>query len=157
MRAGDAERDETARALRDACAEGRLEVDELDQRLAAAYAATTLDELRSLTADLPAAARAAPPVGAKLWWPGVTVFHVERPLRARPQDAYDDAMRTIVPRMALGGFRLVADVPARRLAFRGGEREVTVLFHPARHGGTVLAAFGEAPRRVRRAFATLRD
>ena len=157
VRAGDADRDETARILRDACAEGRLEVDELDARLAAAYAAATIDELGALTSDLPVRTESPPAAGAKLWWPGVAGFHVERPLRAGREDVYEDAMRTIVPRMALSGFRLVADVPARQLTFFGGGRVVTVLFHPARHGGTILAAFGDAPRRVRRAFATLSD
>ena len=34
---------------------------------------------------------------------------------------------------------------------------VGVLLHPAADGGTVLAAFGEASRKVRKAFATLQD
>jgi hypothetical protein len=56
-------------------------------------------------------------------------------------------VRVVVPRMAMAGFDLHADVPPRRLDFRtsGGWR-VGVLLHPAADGGTVVAAFGRAPQ-----------
>ena len=53
IRASDAERERVATLLRDHAAEGRLEVDELDERLRRAYAARTRSELDVLTADLP--------------------------------------------------------------------------------------------------------
>jgi hypothetical protein len=53
-RASDAEREGTVARLREAAAEGRLSVEELDTRIDAAYAATTRAELEPLTADLPA-------------------------------------------------------------------------------------------------------
>lgn len=56
FRASDAERDRAAEILRTGYAEGRLSRAELDERLAAAYAATTRADLRDLTCDLPAAA-----------------------------------------------------------------------------------------------------
>ena len=52
-RASDAEREATVARLREAAAEGRLTVDELDERIDAAYAASTRAELEPLTADLP--------------------------------------------------------------------------------------------------------
>ena len=55
-RASDAEREATVTRLREAAAEGRLTVEELAERIDAAYAASTLDELEPLTADLPAVA-----------------------------------------------------------------------------------------------------
>jgi hypothetical protein len=55
VRASDAERDEAAEALRAAFAEGRLARAELDERLAAAYAAKTRADLLGLTGDLPGA------------------------------------------------------------------------------------------------------
>jgi DUF1707 SHOCT-like domain/Cell wall-active antibiotics response LiaF, C-terminal len=55
-RASDAEREATVTRLREAAAEGRLTVEELTERIDAAYAASTLDELEPLTADLPAVA-----------------------------------------------------------------------------------------------------
>jgi hypothetical protein len=55
-RASDAEREATVARLREAAGEGRLTVEELAERIDAAYAASTLDELEPLTADLPAVA-----------------------------------------------------------------------------------------------------
>jgi hypothetical protein len=53
MRASDADRDRVAGALREHCALGRLDMDELDKRLDATYAARTLGELQEVTKDLP--------------------------------------------------------------------------------------------------------
>ncbi|KOG73368.1 DUF1707 SHOCT-like domain-containing protein, partial [Streptomyces varsoviensis] len=61
MRASDTERDRVAEALREALAEGRLDMDEFDQRLGAAYKARTHGELDVLVRDLPAPSRAAEP------------------------------------------------------------------------------------------------
>jgi DUF1707 SHOCT-like domain len=54
VRASDAERERTADQLRHAAGEGRLTVDELDERLGAAYAARTRGELERLVADVAA-------------------------------------------------------------------------------------------------------
>jgi Domain of unknown function (DUF1707)/Cell wall-active antibiotics response 4TMS YvqF len=59
-RASDAEREAVVARLRDAAAEGRLTVEELAERIDAAYGATTRGELEPLTADLPAPAEPAP-------------------------------------------------------------------------------------------------
>lgn len=53
MRAADADREATAERLRNAVADGRLGLDELDERLAATYAAKTHAELDAVTSDLP--------------------------------------------------------------------------------------------------------
>ena len=62
LRVGDADRDAVAEVLREAHAEGRLSVTELQERLDAAYGAKTYGELAPVTADLPtpAAPRAVP-------------------------------------------------------------------------------------------------
>ena len=52
----NADREHIAARLQRASAEGRLDLDELDQRLKAAYAARTFAELEPLTSDLPATA-----------------------------------------------------------------------------------------------------
>ncbi|MET9110002.1 DUF1707 SHOCT-like domain-containing protein [Streptomyces zhihengii] len=54
MRASDTERERVAERLRDAVAEGRLDMEEFEQRLDAAYRARTHGELTPLVADLPA-------------------------------------------------------------------------------------------------------
>jgi hypothetical protein len=53
VRASDRERERSASRLRDHAGEGRLDVDELAERLDRAYAARTRAELDALTADLP--------------------------------------------------------------------------------------------------------
>jgi hypothetical protein len=53
-RASDADRDAVAGLLNEAFAEGRLTADEHDQRLSAAYAARSWQQLHQITADLPA-------------------------------------------------------------------------------------------------------
>ncbi|MEU5715604.1 DUF1707 domain-containing protein [Streptomyces sp. NPDC020403] len=62
MRASDAERERVAETLRDAVAEGRLEMDEFEQRLDAAYRARTHGELEPLVSDLPVPGSAVAPV-----------------------------------------------------------------------------------------------
>ncbi|MFI5492285.1 DUF1707 domain-containing protein [Actinoplanes sp. NPDC051859] len=59
LRTSDAEREQVAEILRAAMAEGRLSLDEGEQRLGAGYAATYRDELAPLTADLPEGGRQA--------------------------------------------------------------------------------------------------
>ncbi len=59
LRTSDQEREQIAEILRAAMTEGRLTLEEGEQRLAAAYAATYRDELRPLTADLPDGGRRA--------------------------------------------------------------------------------------------------
>jgi hypothetical protein len=62
LRASDAERERTVARLRVAGGEGRLTLDELAQRVEAAYGARTDAQLAELVADLPAApGTAAPP------------------------------------------------------------------------------------------------
>jgi hypothetical protein len=55
MRASDQDRESAVELLRQAYIEGRLSREELDERAAAVYSATTRGDLRDLTADLPPA------------------------------------------------------------------------------------------------------
>jgi hypothetical protein len=66
-RASDTERERVAERLREACLEGRLAPDELDERLAVAFAARTRGELTPLLADLPSPVAERPelPAGAR--------------------------------------------------------------------------------------------
>lgn len=59
MRASDAERERVAEILREAVAEGRLEMEEFEQRLDTAYKARTHGELEPLVRDLPAVGSAS--------------------------------------------------------------------------------------------------
>jgi len=68
LRISDADRHRVAELLREAAGEGRLDLEELDERLEATYVAKTYADLVPLTADLPLGAQSqqplAPSVGA---------------------------------------------------------------------------------------------
>jgi hypothetical protein len=63
VRCSDADRERIAERLRTAAADGRLRMDELDDRLGGVYAARYLHELDALVADLPGAGRPLPAAG----------------------------------------------------------------------------------------------
>ncbi len=60
LRVGDAEREATIAALRDAVGDGRVTLDEFADRAGATYAATTVADLRAVVADLGRPDRPAP-------------------------------------------------------------------------------------------------
>ncbi|WP_419995316.1 DUF1707 SHOCT-like domain-containing protein [Streptomyces boninensis] len=75
LRASDADRDRVAGILRDALAEGRLGMEEFEERLEDTYKARTYAELEPITRDLPVksaghAPAAAPEPAAPGVWPG---------------------------------------------------------------------------------------
>ncbi len=55
LRASDADREAAVARLRTAAADGRLDTDELENRVSSAYAARTHGDLAAVTTDLPAA------------------------------------------------------------------------------------------------------
>jgi len=62
LRISDQERHQVAEVLRQAAGEGRIDLDELDERLEATFAARTYADLVPITADLPAVGTEAMPV-----------------------------------------------------------------------------------------------
>jgi hypothetical protein len=60
QRISDAERHQVAEILRQAAGDGRIDLDELDERLEATYAARTYADLVPITHDLPVAGSARP-------------------------------------------------------------------------------------------------
>ena len=76
VRVGDADRDAVAAQLREHYADGRLTLEELNERLDQAFAAKTKADLNTVMRDLPQAARptAGMPYGGSAWqgpaWPG---------------------------------------------------------------------------------------
>ena len=66
MRASDSEREETVARLHQALAEGRLDLAEIEERVATAYAVRHRDELPALLADLPQSGP-VPGVAAPEW------------------------------------------------------------------------------------------
>lgn len=64
LRASDADRERVAEVLREAAGDGRLTMDELDERLDAVYTAKTYAELEPITHDLPDGVAGNAPVPA---------------------------------------------------------------------------------------------
>jgi hypothetical protein len=65
LRASDADRERVADVLRQAAGDGRLTMEELDERLDAVYAAKTYAELEPITKDLPLSGTAHVPAPAR--------------------------------------------------------------------------------------------
>ena len=74
LRASDGDRERTVDGLRAHAAEGRLTVDELEERVQRALAARTLGELSGLTRDLPEQAPPAPDRPGRSSRPEVRAF-----------------------------------------------------------------------------------
>src|ERR1700730_10439412 len=71
IRASDRERESVVDVLRDAFTDGRLTLEEFEERTSAAYAARTWGDLRELTGDLPV----EPVLGADLRHSGPPSAH----------------------------------------------------------------------------------
>ena len=69
LRISDQDRHQVAEVLREAAGEGRIDLEELDQRLDATYAARTYADLVPITLDLPAAPAAQPAQPPRCWQP----------------------------------------------------------------------------------------
>ncbi len=121
LRASDAARERTARSLRDHLAAGRLTLDEFSTRVELAYQAVTVDELRTLTVDLPEASTdpEAPERAARRpFWPGNLPFLTRIWTHASAKDVRAEAMRSVVPRLIAEGYQLETNDPALLVAAR---------------------------------------
>jgi hypothetical protein len=165
-RASDSDRSAIQAQLRAHCLAGRLSVDELEQRVAAAMRAETISELQGLVADLP---EVSPPRGAQagasmsLGLPGVRPFirQVVAPTgAARTRQA---ALDTLAPALARMRFELL-EQSASGLVFervsRNGwfsvKRErVAIGLQELDADQTLMVIHGRATRAVRKQFAAL--
>jgi hypothetical protein len=183
IRASDAEREQTVTLLRAAVAEGRLSVEELDERTATAYAASTRGELELLVHDLPRE-RPAPaverPRKRRPRVPGRISFSARWRAPAGREAAVADFLEFVAPPLNSFGYRLVDRTPERLVFQRGGRPAWTILVAVVlfpiglialaytgseriavefveRGDETSVIAQGVAPLRVRRAFAELEN
>lgn len=179
-RASDADRAQVVERLREAFADGRIDVDELTTRLDRVYAATSRPQVAATVADLSAAPPAERTRRRRLpLVPGVTRF-VERLEVTRSRDVVAEHVVTdIAPPLAKRGYELVRHdenqivfvrewrptwtilvaifvFPIGLIALIHKQRDqITILLRP-HDGGTRLVISGTAPVGVRRAFASLR-
>ena len=72
LRVSDGDRHKVAEILREAAGEGRIDFEELDERLEATYAAKTYADLVPITVDLPAHEPGSPPVAQRHVLPATT-------------------------------------------------------------------------------------
>lgn len=181
--ASDDERDAAVARLRRAALEGRLDSEELEDRVARALAARTRGELAELVADLPVARAAG---GAVVRPPrptaggfGLLPFHQQHVLASGPDASFADAVGTILPALHRAGYQVVDRRAPDLLVLEARERPgwvpfVCVFGFPFglmalvvkrrllltltfdRHPeGTLMTVQGEARRGVRKAFAGL--
>ncbi len=73
LRVSDADREQAADVLRTAAGDGRLTLDELDERLAVAYGAKTYADLEAVTSDLPGTGVSAPAAAASGRFPAARI------------------------------------------------------------------------------------
>jgi Domain of unknown function (DUF1707) len=183
IRASDAEREQTVTLLRAAVAEGRLSLEELDERTATAYAAATRGELEQLVDDLPRELP-APAVARsrkrRPRVPGRISFSARWRAPAGREPAVADFLELVAPPLNSFGYQLVDRAPERLVFERGGRPAwtivVAVVFFPLglialaykgseriavdfveRGDETSVIAQGVAPLRVRRAFSELEN
>ncbi len=142
MRASDTDRERTADRLRTAAGHGRITLDELEERLEAAYAAKTYGELAPLTSDLPVEdARPGPSSPAAVPSSALVVGE---------QQPHDRATAVAIMSGSNLGGRWVVPRRVRALAFWGGsvidlrearfENRVTVITAVAIMGGVQVLA-----------------
>ena len=181
LRASDADREAAVDALRRHAAAGRLDVEELDERVEKAFAAKMVSELNELQVDLPRLAVRPPPTARasrRPWLPGRWAFTCRWHSPASAKVTMRELMTFVVPPMERWGYDvtqrwdgrlrferetrpawtfLVAILlfPFGLLALLYKDREqVTIDLDEDEHG-THLVASGIAPLPVRRAFAEL--
>lgn len=105
LRVGDAEREHVAGRLRTAHAEGRLDSEELQQRIDRCLSARTAGDLRALVADLPSEPPANPDAGsmrrghlrAPAWVPLIVAVWVALALAGAAVHGHGPGLWLIVP------------------------------------------------------------
>jgi Domain of unknown function (DUF1707) len=149
-RASDRDRHRVSEELRIHCAEGRLDVGELERRLEQAISARTIHQLAELVHDLPPAANHEEPAKPRIGPPGIRPFtrRIEVPVPA------DRVRRALLDTVAVGlngaGYELIYQ-DATTLTFqRSLEERLTIDLEESGQGNTTMVIYGRASRRVRK-------
>lgn len=135
LRIGDAERHQVAEILREAAGEGRLDLDELDSRLEATYAARTYADLVPITLDLPAHPHPVPasrPASSALVVPGP-----DKETHLAVMSGFDRRGVWVVPKqLTVLAFWGGAELDLRQARFAA--QEVVITINAVMGGATVI-------------------
>src|SRR5881394_2757394 len=129
LRISDADRHRVAEVLREAAGEGRIDLEELDQRLEATYAARTYADLVPITLDLPIQAAATLPVQPQEASTPSTVVpggRAEEKHLAIMSGLERKGVWTVPARMTVTCFMGGADLDLRRAQFAAREVVLTI-------------------------------
>ena len=123
LRIGDAERHHVTEILRQAAGEGRLDLDELDERLGLALTAKTQADLLPLTQDLPVSSPARPvPL-----LPGLAASPVERERHLAIMSGFTRrGVWTLPHELQVVAIMGGSDLDLRQAVWSGGECVITV-------------------------------
>ena len=184
LRLSDAERELAVSDLKEHCAAGRLTLEELPDRVASVYRATTYGELAEAMAGLPdlPSVPSSPPARRKSrrpWFPGRAPFLQTLEVVQPPEDVLAKALKNVAPSLTRFGFE-IAVIERDRIIFERSLRpawtflvalitfpigllallikdreQLTVAVEGLGDGGTRLTVHGRGPLQVRRAVAEL--
>jgi Domain of unknown function (DUF1707) len=158
-RASDRDRYRVAEELRIHCAEGRLEVEELERRLERAMSASTIGERAEMVHDLPSVTVPDPieaPTSVSVGPPGIRPFtrRIEVPA------PIDRVRGTVLDTVAVGlngsGYELIYQDPTTLTVQRSLKERVTIDLEERSAGRTTMIVYGRASRRIRKQFVRLR-
>jgi hypothetical protein len=127
LRISDHDRDQVAEVLREAAGEGRIDLEELDERLEATYSARTYADLVPITLDLPAASATHLPTRAAAATPSPVVPGPAEERHVAILSGLDRTGVWVVPQhLTVFAFMGGADLDLREAQFAAREVTITV-------------------------------
>jgi hypothetical protein len=127
LRISDQDRHQVAEVLREAAGEGRIDFQELDERLDATYAARTYADLVPITLDLPVAPTAGSPVARATTGPSSVVAGPAEERHLAIMSGFDrKGVWTVPQRLTVVAFMGGASLDMRQAQFAAREVVVTV-------------------------------
>jgi Domain of unknown function (DUF1707) len=171
LRVSDFDREQAVTDLKHHAAAGRLTVEELAERVDAAYRAETFGDLADLMSDLPTVVDRGPvvrPAGGRRrrrpFWPGVAPFTEIVEIGLPPGEVRRRLLEHLAQPLAKYGYELV-EASDERISFVMSGRtgpfslprrlSIRLSLEPLGEGRTRLLAHGSGPLSVRRGFAGL--
>ncbi len=127
LRISDEDRHQVAEVLREAAGEGRIDLEELDERLEATYSARTYADLVPITLDLPAAAATHLPTRAAAALPSPVVAGPAEERHVAIMSGFDRTGSWVVPQhLTVFAFMGGATMDLREAQFAAREVTITV-------------------------------